>query len=1116
MQVNLSSIPTLLEVPAMAARFRAAMISTDQFVPEFSEAHDVIKRPALEVCLSRLFAVTKKTGPTQAVAAAELLNLALEGYVMLPVGGPSLRALAPPDYSFELPEALRAVDAYVKVECPRLIGRDTHLQLLLATDCRRVEFFDIYAFARLHSWLIDAGVVSSKLSLATAPYMMLRGIELAGGSPLARDLRHGYIIWRVAKLDESMDFEQFMSDPKNMANMRVHGHERERIELPAAIMRRQARENLRKAKSKTERPLQPFVQNLLRIAEVDADDAPERYFAALAGGSNVKGFRPEFWIENPVDYPGRGAFEITKLGAKWFVAFRAYLAYRHRDYETDKQVRASLHLLADYILLYLPWWMARHPWTTLKLPTSPRHFLRYYYVDRTRFHSKEEQGLGVLPKTLNEMLSLRRPTQDSRNTTRIALQMFFNFVLTYFEDNADFVSKGMQNPIRSDFDNEVSSRRTKTNKIPFSEDVFPFLIHYGQAIEAFGEFLQQQAYECNLFRNMPWGSQDGYDPNVLGYVPIFWYRSRLYRIDWVPNIYTVAKRIIHSNPLEPNGIYVQGRRVNSGADRIVTLNFPHLTVVRLIMTMVESGLRAQSIQWLDRRTFDKLAPPLSSVAELHGSALEQCYHALYINTDKSHEPWNNLVSWRVRRSLIAESLFQASVADVYVNQEVSYEERENSRFLPILALFRSNLSAKPISDAHYYARWVVFLHGFQGFYNRKDGVDRTDSSDALVLLKERDDWIEGASVADIYLPIHTPHSCRATYATLKDGDLEVSEIAEQLGHSNTAVTNTYQVPQFERLVTKLKHIDEQMMGSGIYDPLGSSPAYLHPEKADSSVRIAFEKSRDQAIVDFVFVPGIALWSLSELDEDSSTLELLRHSPASVIRWHTTHVCPVGNQCPREVVANAGALNRCGICPLAAKCLDNLPAIEAKQTELLERIQISGARIRLMVERGAAQTDIDALHREMSMDTKELLGWKLSAEILRSRQREIGAADTGYHVDQPELVRKQLELVTRSQSESEFFLQRIADANAYPSLESAEVRAKAARYTRLILARQGRLEEAAFLDLPKHSELTIFASMLKPYVEAKNLSLEQVAVAINELPRLTALPASNATPLLPED
>jgi hypothetical protein len=207
------------------------------------------------------------------------------------------------------------------------------------------------------------------------------------------------------------------------------------------------------------------------------------------------------------------------------------------------------------------------------------------------------------------------------------------------------------------------------------------------------------------------------------------------------------------------------------------------------------------------------------------------------------------------------------------------------------------------------------------------------------------------------------------------------------------------------------------------------------------------------------------------------------------------------------------MNRCGICPLAAKCLDHLPAIEAKQTELLERVRTAGARQRLMVERDGLQTDIDALHREMEMDTKELLGWKLSAEILRARQREMGTANAGYHVDQPDLVRKQLELVTRSQSDSEFFLQRIIEANAYPSLESAEVRAKAARYTRLILARQGRLEEAAFLEVPAHSELTVFASMLKPYIDAKSLSLEQLAAAIDEIPRLAVLAAPSATPLL---
>jgi len=38
-------------------------------------------------------------------------------------------------------------------------------------------------------------------------------------------------------------------------------------------------------------------------------------------------------------------------------------------------------------------------------------------------------------------------------------------------------------------------------------------------------------------------------------------------------------------------------------------------------------------------------------------------------------------------------------------------------------------------------------------------------------------------------------------------------------------------------------------------------------------------------------------------------------------------------------------------------------------------------------------------------------------------------------------------------------------------------------------------------------------MLKPYVEAKNLTLEQLAAAIEDLPRITALAATSSTPLL---
>jgi hypothetical protein len=462
MQVNLSSRPVLVNGPNQVSSFRNAMTAATEYTGThlFSVLRDDVGSRALEGCLDNLFNLAQMEGPAQAAAAAAIFSLALEGAVMLPVGGRSLRALAPVGYPFNLPALVQEVDKYVQGEGPRWLARDTHLQFLLATDCRRAGEFDLQGFAKLHSWLMSTGEIDAKFSLATAPYMTLRGVEHAEGSVLGRGLRHAYIIWRASGADKTMDFEQFVADPKNMEGARVHGHERERVELQSHIDRRQALEQKSKSNSKVDRPQTPHVQNLMRISELDGEDAPEKYFAALTGGSNVKGFRPDFWLDTPVDYPGREHLDVAKLGAKWFVAFRAFLAHRQKDYETNKQVKSSLHVLADYLLLYLPWWMAKHPDTTLKFPEAPKQFLRYYYVDRTRFHSDEAQNLGDLPKTLNELLHMRRHTPDARNTTRITLQKFFSFVLTYFEDNDQFVNKQMQNPIRTDFDNDIAGRPT--------------------------------------------------------------------------------------------------------------------------------------------------------------------------------------------------------------------------------------------------------------------------------------------------------------------------------------------------------------------------------------------------------------------------------------------------------------------------------------------------------------------------------------------------------------------------------------------------------------------------------------------------------------------------------
>ena len=135
----------------------------------------------------------------------------------------------------------------------------------------------------------------------------------------------------------------------------------------------------------------------------------------------------------------------------------------------------------------------------------------------------------------------------------------------------------MVNPIRLDFDRVKSSARTKTNKVPFAEDVFPLLVFYCQALEAFGEYLQQSAYSTDRFKNLPFGEVYGYNTAAWGYVPYVRYRGEVLPIRWIPSIYPVARRSIQANPEGLAGIYVKGCRLNYGENRVMVLNMPHLS-----------------------------------------------------------------------------------------------------------------------------------------------------------------------------------------------------------------------------------------------------------------------------------------------------------------------------------------------------------------------------------------------------------------------------------------------------------------------------------------------------------------------------------------------------------
>ena len=766
------------------------------------------------------------------------------------------------------------------------------------------------------------------------------------------------------------------------------------------------------------------------------------------------------------------------------------------------------------------WWFARNPESTFNYPDTPHKFYRFLYFSRTDEGDEEPENrlTEALPKTFGELLPSRFPTNGGRNRIRQVLGDFFDYILKFFIHKPEYLFPHRANPFKGKWDQEDEGRPNKTNKVPFTADVYPFLLKYFQAAETFGEYLQQLAYERNAFREMMTPPIEGYNTSDWGYVPVFWYRGKRYKVEWIPNVYTLARIRIDTNPSGEAGLYVNGWKINQGRSQKIILNIPMLTVVRLLLTMFDSGLRGQSVQWLDRRTYDKQHSTIQELRSLYTAAKDQKYHSLFINTDKSHNPWSNLVSWRVLRSLHSERNFQNSRIDTNAQKEVKYEDRELTRFGKLIALFRTAYnpksvpSAKPVSDGAYADTWDELMYGFQCFYNSKDGVDRSNHPDALKMVrvknltgKARKAGTRGAS----HESIHTPHSCRSTYATRKQHVLSMEEIGKQIGHSSVPVTRHYVVVDPNELEGKLISSDVEINFED------KETSYIHPERATSALQQSFSKSRESTIANFGFIPGAQFWSLEELD-DVDALQLIRDSPANHIKFHSTHVCPVGNQCPKEVVEKAGEMRRCGICPLAAKCIDHLPAIDAKILQLHEHVRVKTARISKLSDKEDMAEIVDEIHESMQRDTFDLMGWELSAEILRQRLTVLGPQFEGFHIDAPEIVRKHLQLVTRNSSESEFYLKRIADANAFPTLETPEVRLKALVYSKNILVGQGLFKEAALLRVQANQEIRVFAGLTKTFLKVKNLTLTKLGAVIDSLQNDEFNGIANDNLLLPKE
>lgn len=966
-----------------------------------------------------------------------------------------------------------------KVEAAKTPPHQIHkymTRVLWAADWSSVEDVSIYELANLHQ--AQRAYIANRhthtITTSPVPWTLFLNELLAyfpGRVSYTKAQVVEYAEWSLGSHIEKYSFSEY----EKSRNEIIQGRK---------IAKRQNRQNWNRQNWETKstprksssKKLIAF--NLTGLAEDNSHEAALRYFKTLSyirrDGIN--------WLDSDPSYAGREHVKVSELAADWKNVFKAYLHQRKtiKGYEKDAPIHGALNIFSDYLFLYLPWWKEIYPNTSLTLPTSPKQFTRFAFVARSK-----PEPLSELPKTLSEIVKLRRHTPDSQRAAISIIEKFFSFVESHYAEDDHIAGPRFKNPISKAFDLPRVKKRTKTAKIPFEKKVYGYLLHYGYAVEAFGEMLQQKCFagefDANhkIVTNARW-----FDTEEFGFVPFVRHRGKIYPLKIVPNVFAWHGRMF--------------RKSNARSEMVFA---PHLTYLRLLVGAIEVGLRLMGLKWLDRRTWDKHNQGALDISQFTFVPPAAYAYPLHVSTDKTKdEAWDTTVVYRVRSLLLREQKFQLSIDEPDMDMAVAYDDRE-SRFGEIVPLFRSPTSPNCIGD---YARyWLMLMAGFQDFYaGISEHYVQFITIGKMIPPGCKEPKVVVAKDGTRFSPlsvttINTPHACRATFATNRQGLLELSDLAELLGHATDAVTAYYQKNRAADLGEKLEGSDKEMLGE-FYMFDKDDAGFIRADKADSALVRAFNSDRETTIHLFGFMPSATLWCSDDAGNlDKEGLELLRNGPMSLIRFRETHICPVGEECPLDVIKAAGEPKRCGICPLAMKCIDHLPAISAKKHALDERIKYLTLQSNRLLEAGEKNA-ADAVWEEAELDANEYAGWKISEEVLSriykdklNDQTEAGG-EVFYHVDRPDIVRQHLQLVTRDTSVVEFFLTRIAESNAYPSMQSPNVQAIAARISNDLL---GGVRNLDAFSVPGPNDVVVAANLLKILMKLNGLTIAEMAMQL---------------------
>lgn len=340
----------------------------------------------------------------------------------------------------------------------------------------------------------------------------------------------------------------------------------------------------------------------------------------------------------------------------------------------------------------------------------------------------------------------------------------------------------------------------------------------------------------------------------------------------------------------------------------------------------------------------------------------------------------------------------------------------------------------------------------------------------------------------------TPHSARVSVVSHAISILPADLIGRYWTGQTEATVYHYVVPDEGEIDAEQQrqnlHLRQRGYDKGYEAMLTASPGRTSPFIKADDVNSRLSKSLQANIEETISLYGCV--SLSLNGNTKTGLDVLRETRAVGIVATKTELCPYGSQCPPEVVVALNGFRRCGPCHFAVRSIDHLPAITAKIRQVLEGLTEIEARLDTDDSDSLTTDEWDALAKNRDVLAEDLAAWQMAAEVLEVMRQRLAAGNSTkkWHVQRPEIIEQDLKRALFPSETTDYLLARLHESEAFPLLESPQIRAKFDLLRRNLLANTGNIREALRLEQPTNPAAECLG-LIRSIAAANQLGIEDI-------------------------